>query len=488
MKQFVTPPVIIRALIGVIVALSIVASGVGVAVVHGLRDRAAADERSTVTDAPSTNPDSASRSTAPGASDTARPEAAPSPQGPPSPPAAGETTPAPVPVPLPVPAPVVPPLGTPSAPEDLVVLPRARDAEQTSTQDASAPARDHAADRGSADGPASSGVTSRAASPIVPVQPVQPVQPMQPMQPVQQSTQQGTVPVTPTDKGGRIAVGISTDGVPTAARIDEYRRATGAPPAIVGWFLSWGDPFGWRDQLDVVSDTGAIPMIAIDPARGSDTVPLRDIASGAYDDYITSLAVQAREHADPLLFRFGHEMNLPSIEWQMKSNTPEDFVNAWRHMVEIFRAEHADNVRWVWSPNADCMGSCPFTDYYPGDAYVDWVGIDVYNFAEAHGTPWHSLSDLLTSSYRSLTRLTDKPMMLSEIASVEEGGDKAAWIRTALSDIPKKFPAVQAIVWWDRHDGAGQDYRFDSSPSAKEAFLQQLHSDSYGSTLSPDGR
>ena len=462
-----SPAFIVRALFGAIVILALTLSSVTVAVVNGLHDASADDATAASADRAPQDAAAADGDASP----SAPLDLAPLGQGPLVQAPVDQAPVADAPdgdgdVRQSVPAVTVPAQGMP-----IMTLPGIVDGSGRMAEPLDVPPfiGDDATD---AESPA---VPHPRDAPVAPAAPMTPVTPAAPVAPV-------------ADDPGRIAVGISTDGVPSAARIEKYRHTTGTSPAVVGWFLSWGDPLGWRDQLDVVARSGAVPMIAIDPARDGRNVPLQDIAAGTYDDYIASLAAQAREHGDPLLFRFGHEMNLPSIEWQLKENTPDDFVAAWRHMVGIFRAQHADNVRWVWSPNADCMGGCPFADFYPGDAYVDWVGLDVYNFADGHGTPWHSLGELLTSSYRSMTRLTDKPMMLSEISSIEEGGDKAAWIRSALTDIPEKFPAVQAIVWWDRDDGAGQDYRFDSSPSARDAFLELLRTDSYGSVLPPDGR
>ena len=60
-------------------------------------------------------------------------------------------------------------------------------------------------------------------------------------------------------------------------------------------------------------------------------------------------------------------------------NSSADYVAMWRHVVSIFRAAGASNVRWVWSPNIYASRSTttrPFAAYYPGNAWVDDVGLD----------------------------------------------------------------------------------------------------------------
>ena len=51
---------------------------------------------------------------------------------------------------------------------------------------------------------------------------------------------------------------------------------------------------------------------------------------------------------------------------------------AWRHIVTLFRAEGADNVTWLWTINRDTHGTGPIGKWWPGKAYVTWVGIDGY--------------------------------------------------------------------------------------------------------------
>ena len=97
----------------------------------------------------------------------------------------------------------------------------------------------------------------------------------------------------------------------------------------------------------------------------------------AVDQYfhrtVNGLVVDLKLFGQPLFIRFGHEMNDPyRYSWGPQNNTPEDFIAAWKHMVDYFKAEGVDNVIWVWSPH---IAYGLFEEYYPGDDYVDWVGV-----------------------------------------------------------------------------------------------------------------
>ncbi len=281
----------------------------------------------------------------------------------------------------------------------------------------------------------------------------------------------------------RIALGALFPDGATRDDIQAYTDLTGKPPAIVEVDQSWQEPLYYAQQKDVIEAAHAIPVITWDPVLGSGQgAPLSSIAAGDYDDYLRQSAAQARAWRTPLYIRFAHEMNLPAAPFGpgRDGNTPAGFVAAWRHVVEVFEQAGATNVRWIWSPNVYCSGNCPFSAYYPGDRWVDWVALDGYNYSVAHGTDWLSFADVFGDSYRLVEQLTSKPMIIAETGSVEQGGDKAAWIRDGLLHVlPVEFPRVRAVVWWERRTAGDGDLRIESSPASVSAFRAAAQSPLY---------
>jgi beta-mannanase len=149
-------------------------------------------------------------------------------------------------------------------------------------------------------------------------------------------------------------------------------------------------------------------------------------------------------------------------------NLPGQFVAAWRHVHDIFTAENATNVKWVWSPVARYGVALSTTDY-PGDAYVDVLGLSGFNGGTAlPWTGWRSFSSLFNGSIATLHRLApSKPIQISEVGSAEAGGDKAAWIANMFSDL-RAHPQVTSVVWFDLRKQT--DWRINSSPAAGQAF------------------
>jgi len=156
----------------------------------------------------------------------------------------------------------------------------------------------------------------------------------------------------------------------------------------------------------------------------------------------------------------------------------------WQHVVTIFRQQGATNVRWVWSPNAISEFSTfsPFDQNYPGDEYVDWVGIDGYNFGTAYGSGWRTITEIFGTSYDALTAMTTKPIMIAEVGASEQGGNKAAWIQQGLlTEIPQRLPRVRALVWFDVKRDI--DYRVNSSLASLAAFQAVVRSPLYQGSL-----
>ncbi len=269
-----------------------------------------------------------------------------------------------------------------------------------------------------------------------------------------------------------VALGVSISNPAAPADLQDYVRSVGRNPAIVMWFQNFDEPLFYPKQLPAVAALGAVPMITWEPSHsGGVSIPLRDIAAGKYDDYLRQAAAAAASWRKPLLVRFAHEMNLRGSPWGpgVDGNTAANYVAAWQHVVSIFRHAGATNVLWVWSPNVECGGACPFADFYPGDAWVDWVALDGYNYSSIDGMPWMSVSQIFGSSYDDLTELTNKPVMIAETASTEVGGDKAAWITQGLlKDLPTRLPRVRAVVWFQRNKET--DWRVNSSAAALDAF------------------
>lgn len=317
-----------------------------------------------------------------------------------------------------------------------------------------------------------------------PVGPVRPVKPLPPIAGAEQRHGAGAEQRhSRTPGGGSVALGAYVFNCPGRPDgIDRYAEEIGRMPAIVMWYTQWG---GWDNgrlrlqDVQEVAARGAVPLITWDPWNPyagfhQPEYRLVNIARGAFDGYIDSWAKQLAGYGQRVYLRFGHEMNGDWYPWcaGVNGNTAADYVAAWRRIYRRFAKANASNVRFVWSPNVQYAGSTPLAQLYPGSAYVDWVGLDGYNWGTSHPSgQWLDLKDLFMSTYQQVLSITSKPMMIAETASTELGGDKAAWIRRAFLDqLPALFPNVRAVIWFNENKET--DWRVSSSPETLAAIRE----------------
>lgn len=271
-------------------------------------------------------------------------------------------------------------------------------------------------------------------------------------------------------------------GAPEDARaLDNYAAMVGRKPDIVMDYSNITDPLLTSTEISNLQARQQTPLVTwqlYQSGWGGPTIPLQDIAAGSYDSYLRDAAELAKTLPfNEVMIRFGHEMN---GNWYGWAGNPSAYVDAWRHVVTVFRQAGAGNVKWIWAPNVD-NGSYPFASYFPGDSWVDYVGLDGYNWGTAGigVNKWQSLAQVFTSSYEQLTRMSAKPVIITEVSSGEVGGDKASWITTGfLHTIPEQFPRVQAVVWFDRNQE--EDWRIASSATSLDAYRRVVSNSLYG--------
>lgn len=278
----------------------------------------------------------------------------------------------------------------------------------------------------------------------------------------------------------------------TLSSVTSFEANARKAASIVMWYQQWGLRNGWQYLqtywMNDVRAHGSIPLITWDPqdpSNGTANQPayaLQNIINGNFDAYITQWAQESKAWGYPYFLRFAHEMNGYWNPWseQVNGNKPGQFVLAWRHVRDIFTRLGVTNVTWVWTPNIDFSTSAPLRELYPGDAYVDWVGMSGYNWGTIGGHAWQSFSSVFSQTYNDILSITSRPMMIAETASTEQSGNKASWISDAfVTQLPHNFPRIRAFVWFDQLKET--DWRIESSSSAQAAFAAAISSPIYAS-------
>ena len=285
------------------------------------------------------------------------------------------------------------------------------------------------------------------------------------------------------------AVGAFVDGL---GNLSSFQAASGKNLAVVLWYVSWPDAFPTADA-QTVSANGSIPLITWEPWISDPAGTLEAIAAGRCDAYVRSFFLAAKAYGKPLFLRFAHEMNGNWYPWDGAHNGgaagPAKYINAWRYIYNVKEAVGAANVYLVWCPNsANQPGDAwnAIGAYYPGDQYVDWIGLDGYNWGYGNGG-WRSFDAIFGSAYRTLTALTARPLMIGEFSSAEQGGDKSAWIGDALRQVRSAgYSRIKLLCWFniDKTQAGERDWRISSSSSAEAAWKNSLQNTYYLARIS----
>lgn len=284
--------------------------------------------------------------------------------------------------------------------------------------------------------------------------------------------------------------GVALEGCPlTQERLQEVEEEIGLQPDLIVFFLQWpapGDPGAGvfpGESLQAVWDRGAVPCLTWEPMYFEDgherAVPWRQILEGCFDPYLISFAEQARAWGRPFIIRPAHEMNLDRYHWGTTKDaygpeSPMIYKRMFRYIVEIFHKAGAHNVLWAFCPNSESVPN-PLYDpeaswnsaknYYPGDEYVDILGMDGYNWGttqslEQNGwdSHWRGFREIFGPIYRELRRLSpEKPIFVFETSTVHEGGERRSWIMEAAETM--KAWRTKGIAWF--HVDKEQDWRLE---------------------------
>jgi len=174
----------------------------------------------------------------------------------------------------------------------------------------------------------------------------------------------------------------------------------------------------------------------------------RKILQGGYDENMHAIARMVSQMKSPVIIRWGQEMEDKSGRFSWSGWAPNDYITAYRHMMDIVRKE-APNAKLMWSPK----GEDGLQAYYPGDNYVDFVGLSVFGLEAfdkiEHGGPW-TFGQSLQKGY-SLVEKYNKPIWVAELGY--EGND--AYIKPWMNDVTLKtseFPKLEEVVYFNDKD------------------------------------
>lgn len=237
-----------------------------------------------------------------------------------------------------------------------------------------------------------------------------------------------------------------------ANEFEDFNELTGKQHSIFFDYGSIGstlsNSFMGREQDALAA--GAALHVAYEPNRGLDEVT--ESAVRTYAEELAALEV-------PVFLRYASEMNGKWVPWH---GDPAKYIQKWR-MVHDIMEQVAPNVAMVWSPSE--MPLDGIEAYYPGDNYVDWVGISIYSAQFENGDakkPTDRRNPLESVDYIYSRYASKKPIMISEYAGSHQAGfgndkqDTSKFAKAKMTyfyeSLKTKYPRVKCIQWYSNNN------------------------------------
>jgi len=225
--------------------------------------------------------------------------------------------------------------------------------------------------------------------------------------------------------------------------------------------------------------------------------PNEIIANGGYDDYLYIFAKRLKLFlAGPdgifgtnddrrVYVRFAHQMNgnwfpwSPSCSWSCEQNgqkikqSATSYINMWKHVVDVFEDTgiHNDSrLQMVWTVN-NINFQNPINEFYPGDYFVDWIGVDGYNFGNTiQDHNWESASTVFKDILTKVNLISNRPIAITEFGTVSSpnGLDaKVSWITDSFNIF--KSNNISMVLCYNV-DGDNKDFAIFGGLKGDEVF------------------
>jgi hypothetical protein len=245
---------------------------------------------------------------------------------------------------------------------------------------------------------------------------------------------------------------------------------------MIGHTISIDDHFQTFSELPksgVAQDIeeGLVPLISwtSNKAHGGDggSVSAEDILNGVYDSQLDGQADAIAALGGTVLVEWEPEMtDNPRNPLFMAGVAPDQwgptYVAVWIHIHDIFVGRGATNVQWVWSPGGTAFEShwhvgIPCQPYFPGPAYVDWMGLHSFNKSRKPEA-YDANPEFLAFYALAPSWAPGKPLMHAQTGATHETDAQSEWISTAQADLKSEFPLVRGFVWFNADVGGSRAY------------------------------
>lgn len=298
---------------------------------------------------------------------------------------------------------------------------------------------------------------------------------------------------------GRMLLGIVPDGGGNArqAGVESVEADIGRHVDYVRVFEQWESTYPTAFHTWLTGSDRIMALSVRAKYRNGTAIPWHDIATmapgSALDNQLQTWITRMMAIDGEVWFTFHHE---PEISASIANGTAADYIAAWRRVVTEFRNRGATNVKFLWIVTGYSLELPPSDrrygpDWYPGDAYVDMLATDTYNWSTCRTgvyNAWRSFESVPAGLKAFGALHPDKPLLLTEWASAEQGGDKAAWIDDARTLMQQPgYEQFLGMSYFNKIDPTFPScaWPITSSPAAEAAYLRLADDPFFGGGGAP---
>lgn len=261
----------------------------------------------------------------------------------------------------------------------------------------------------------------------------------------------------------------------SADQINSISNVYGQRPAVILTFVGWSDrPFKTTlSTINAIKDAGAIPMITLEPWLFPSKTPISIQDISKEENVLKEFGAMLKEYNAPVFLRFAHEMNGNWYPWTGYQNQKQTtlYIDAWKKVHDaITKYSGNTKIYWVWSINAEDIPSETWNEpknYYPGDNYVDMIGIDGYNQSN------RSFDGIFKKQIKYVRRnFKGKTIFITETASGTAGIKRSKWINNFFHKLYRNYSDIPLFIWFDMNKES--DWNLNADGPSIDAFKNGL--------------
>jgi beta-mannanase len=176
------------------------------------------------------------------------------------------------------------------------------------------------------------------------------------------------------------------------------------------------------------------------------------------------------------------EMNGTWTTWgkDANGNVAGDYIPSWKHLHDLFARDGAGAyLKWIWCPVTDLTtgdADWTFDNCYPGNSYVDIMGMNGYNWGDISWSYWRDFIEIFKITYdEAVSRLpSSMDFLICEIGCNSTGGQKDAWITDAAYQMRYNYTRFIGAFWFNMTEptDATIDLRWNQTQLTIDAYKE----------------